>query len=456
MTDIDITFVEVEPDVVLVAQLPEIPSGGGGGGIVSVNGDVGPNVVLTAAEVGAADAVHTHDAGAVVSGTFAVGRIPTGTTGSTVALGNHLHTGVYDPAGSAATAQANAIATAASDATTKANTAQSTAIATAAADATAKADTAEADAISTAAVDATTKANAAQAAAISTASTDATTKANAALASANTYTDTQNNNDVHLTGDQTVDGIKTFSSPPIVPTPVAGTDAANKDYVLANGGGTDFWSYWQGVYNAGTTYLQDQIVRSVNGKGMYRCKVASSLGVAPPAFIPGVNQTFYRPQVPASHDSDTTSLTIGFRFTPLVDGQVNGVWFYKGTSNSGTHVARLWNDTTSTLLGGPTNFTGETASGWQYQAFPAPIAVTAGTIYVVGVDCTNGNYEFHSAFFAAGSQIRGQVNGLMGLFTTTTGNKPNTPFNNNYYSADVDFTTATPSPDNWEIMVLAS
>jgi len=31
-----------------------------------------------------------------------VAQVPTGTSGTTVALGNHLHTGVYDPAGTAA------------------------------------------------------------------------------------------------------------------------------------------------------------------------------------------------------------------------------------------------------------------------------------------------------------------------------------------------------------------
>lgn len=34
---------------------------------------------------------HTHAAGDVTSGTFAFARIPTGTTGSTVAVGNHTH-----------------------------------------------------------------------------------------------------------------------------------------------------------------------------------------------------------------------------------------------------------------------------------------------------------------------------------------------------------------------------
>ena len=47
---------------------------------------------------------HTHNASDVNAGTLDIARLPTGTTGSTVALGNHTHTGVYDPAGAAAAA----------------------------------------------------------------------------------------------------------------------------------------------------------------------------------------------------------------------------------------------------------------------------------------------------------------------------------------------------------------
>ncbi len=39
---------------------------------------------------------------------------------------------------------------------------------------------------------------------------------------------------VHLTGDETVAGIKTFSSSPIVPTPTTSTQAASKGYVDSN------------------------------------------------------------------------------------------------------------------------------------------------------------------------------------------------------------------------------
>lgn len=46
---------------------------------------------------------------------------------------------------------------------------------------------------------------------------------------------------VHITGAENVAGVKTFSSPPIVPTPVSGTDAVNKTYAdgLVAGGTPD-------------------------------------------------------------------------------------------------------------------------------------------------------------------------------------------------------------------------
>ena len=40
---------------------------------------------------------HSHNASDINAGTLALARIPTGTSGTTVALGNHLHTGVYEP-----------------------------------------------------------------------------------------------------------------------------------------------------------------------------------------------------------------------------------------------------------------------------------------------------------------------------------------------------------------------
>ena len=75
-----------------------ISVGGGGSDVTGVKGNSEStyrtgNVNLTAANIGAAASSHTHAAGDVTSGIFALARIPTGTTASTVALGNHTHSG---------------------------------------------------------------------------------------------------------------------------------------------------------------------------------------------------------------------------------------------------------------------------------------------------------------------------------------------------------------------------
>lgn len=52
---------------------------------------------------------------------------------------------------------------------------------------------------------------------------------------------------VALTGDQTIAGVKTFSSSPIVPTPTTGTQAANKDYADSKQANLGFTPVQQGT-----------------------------------------------------------------------------------------------------------------------------------------------------------------------------------------------------------------
>jgi predicted aconitase with swiveling domain len=66
--------------------------GGGGGAVTSVNSFTG-DVDLDAGDVGAAATSHTHAAADTTTGTLSISRIPTGTSGTTVALGDHTHAG---------------------------------------------------------------------------------------------------------------------------------------------------------------------------------------------------------------------------------------------------------------------------------------------------------------------------------------------------------------------------
>lgn len=59
------------------------PKGNLRGGIASVNGISGTNIIIGANNI--------------TTGVLPIAQVPTGTSGTTVAFGNHLHTGVYEP-----------------------------------------------------------------------------------------------------------------------------------------------------------------------------------------------------------------------------------------------------------------------------------------------------------------------------------------------------------------------
>ena len=104
---------------------------------------------------------------------------------------------------------------------------------------------------------------------------------------------------------------------------------------------------------------------------------------------------------------DTGAVNLGVKFRADVAGRVTGVRFYKGTANTGTHVASLWT-AGGTLLAQAT-FTNETASGWQQVNFPSAVAIQANTTYVVSYHAPNGRYAFDGAYFASTSVDAGPL-----------------------------------------------
>jgi hypothetical protein len=97
---------------------------------------------------------------------------------------------------------------------------------------------------------------------------------------------------------------------------------------------------------------------------------------------------------------DTNAVEVGTKFTVDTVGWVTGIWFYKSTANTGTHVGHLW-----TSLGVPlasVTFTGETTTGWQVAPIDPPVAVATGTVYVVSYHAPQGHYAAASGYFAAG------------------------------------------------------
>ncbi|AUG76351.1 hypothetical protein CFP65_1453 [Kitasatospora sp. MMS16-BH015] len=153
---------------------------------------------------------------------------------------------------------------------------------------------------------------------------------------------------------------------------------------------------------------------------------------------------------PASLDSgDATAVELGTRFTPSINGWITGVRFYKSVANTGTHTGTLWSNTGTQLATG--SFSGETASGWQQLTFTTPVAVTAGTNYVVSYFAPKGHYSGSNGYFANGysnyplratPDATGSANGIYKYGATGF---PTSTFNSTNYWVDPVFTNVRPA-----------
>lgn len=103
------------------------------------------------------------------------------------------------------------------------------------------------------------------------------------------------------------------------------------------------------------------------------------------------------PTVASAQDSSAQEL--GFKFKSDIDGYITGLRFYKGGTNTGTHLGHLWTST-GTLMASVT-FANETANGWQEATFSSPVHIAANTTYVASYYAPNGGYAFDGAYFAS-------------------------------------------------------
>jgi hypothetical protein len=111
--------------------------------------------------------------------------------------------------------------------------------------------------------------------------------------------------------------------------------------------------------------------------------------------------------------TDSRATELGVRFSPLRDGYIKGVRFYKNDGNTGTHVGRLWSSTGTKLA--EATFTNETANGWQQVQFATPVAVTAGTTYVASYHAPAGHYPYDPFYFSVDNTTRGPLAALANI-----------------------------------------
>ena len=155
------------------------------------------------------------------------------------------------------------------------------------------------------------------------------------------------------------------------------------------------------------------------------------------------------PATPAQIANDPTAVELGVRFRTDTSGTVTGVRFYKGATNTGTHLGTLWTNT-GTLLA-TAAFTSETASGWQQVTFAAPVTLTANTTYVASYHTNTGNYGVNGAYFASAGvdnaplhALATGVDGANGVYVYGASAFPTQTFGAANYWVDVVFGTGAP------------
>lgn len=154
---------------------------------------------------------------------------------------------------------------------------------------------------------------------------------------------------------------------------------------------------------------------------------------------------------------------LGLKFRVTQGGTLDSIWFYKGTSNTGTHVGSIW-DNTGALLGSVI-FTGETASDWQKMKLATPVVLNPGITYTVSYWGSAGIYAASSGginnvdqatgpFIVIGNSTSaadpggvGAGNGVYNYSATAANTRPtNSVGDASNYWVDMSFTTFFPLP----------
>jgi hypothetical protein len=142
-------------------------------------------------------------------------------------------------------------------------------------------------------------------------------------------------------------------------------------------------------------------------------------------------------------DADTSAVELGMKFQASVPGTITGIRFYKGATNTGTHVGSLW--TSTGMLLGRVTFTNETTSGWQQATLPTAVAIQANTTYVVSYHTDVGRYAFTGAYFGAPivngplTALASGASGGNGVYLYGAGGFPTQTYNASNYWVDVVF-----------------
>lgn len=179
--------------------------------------------------------------------------------------------------------------------------------------------------------------------------------------------------------------------------------------------------------------------------------LAIALAVSQSAY--GQVQSLWDPSVVPPNSSVGSPAELGMKFQVAEPGQIQGVRFYKGAGNTGTHIGNLWDDAGNLLA--TVAFTNETGSGWQTAYFSQPVFIQPGTTYVASYYSPNGGYSYArnmmSASFSNGAILvpSSSQSGGNGIYTySSISSFPTQSYQASCYFVDILF-VAQPDQSAW-------
>ena len=157
-----------------------------------------------------------------------------------------------------------------------------------------------------------------------------------------------------------------------------------------------------------------------------------------------------QPSIPSFDDPN--GIEVGIQFTSSTPLAIEGIRFFKGTMNTGTHVGNLWSSS-GTLLASAT-FSNESAYGWQAVRFSQPVMIAANTTYVASYYAPHGGYADDHEFFADGPFSTPPLTAATGVFNYGSSSSfPTNTFESSNYWVDVMYSTVVPAGSNAQFTI---
>jgi hypothetical protein len=138
---------------------------------------------------------------------------------------------------------------------------------------------------------------------------------------------------------------------------------------------------------------------------------------------------FYYPTVPTGMSAGAGASVVSCDVTPQIAGiTLNAVYYWKDTSDTGTHTITVYRTSDQSVVSSPGAFTGETASGWQTFTYGTPLAVPVGFTYRIAVS-SPVSHVYGGSFGSAGVALNGaSISGTTYYLSGATSGYPNSGF----------------------------